>query len=103
MLVVCTFPEAEVARQVGTVLVERQLAACVSLVPGIESVYRWQGAVETAAEVLALIKTTRAVYPVLEAALLELHPYAVPEVLALPVTAGSTKYLAWLAGAVAAG
>ena len=101
VVVLCTFPNAEVARQVATALVTRRLAACVNLVPGVESVYHWQGAVETAAEVLAVIKTTRAAYPALEAELLDRHPYEVPEVLALPVTAGAAKYLAWMAGEVA--
>lgn len=101
VVVMCTFPEVERAREVSRVLVERRLAACVNVVAGVESVYRWQGVVETAAEVLAVIKTTRAGYAALEAALLELHPYEVPEVLALPVAAGAGRYLAWVAGEVA--
>ncbi len=70
------------------------MAACVNLLPGVESIYRWQGKVERTGEVLALIKTTR--YPDLEAALKELHPYEVPEILALQVAAGSDEYLRWL-------
>lgn len=96
VVVFCTFPDVEVARAIGAALVERQLAACVSVVPGVESIYRWQGSVEHAGEVLALIKTTR--YSELEVALKGLHPYEVPEILAVPVAAGLPEYLNWLAG-----
>ena len=95
VVVLCTFPDLDQARQIGAALVERQVAACVNLLPGVESIYRWEGKVERAGEVLALIKTAR--YPDLEAALRELHPYDVPEILALPVAAGLPAYLAWLA------
>lgn len=97
VVVACTFPEPEVARQIGTLLVERQLAACVNLLPGAESIYAWQGEVHRDSEVLALIKTTAAGYPALQAALLELHPYDVPEVIALPLAAGAPAYLDWVA------
>jgi periplasmic divalent cation tolerance protein len=94
LVVLCTFPDVEQARGIAVVLVERRLAACVNLLPGVESIYRWEGKVERAGEVLAVIKTTR--YPELEAALKELHPYEVPEILALPVAAGLAGYLKWL-------
>lgn len=94
LVVLCTFPDVEQARGIAAELVERRLAACVNLLPGVESVYRWEGKVERAGEVLAVIKTTR--YPELEAALQDLHPYEVPEILALPVAAGLAGYLAWL-------
>ena len=94
MVVLCTFPDIEQARQIGAALVERQVAACVNLLPGVESIYRWEGKVEKAGEVLAIIKTTR--YAELEAAIQELHPYEVPEILALPVAAGSEAYLRWV-------
>jgi periplasmic divalent cation tolerance protein len=96
MVVLCTFPDLEQARQIGAAMVERQVAACVNLLPGVESIYRWQGKVERSGEVLAVFKTTR--YAELEAALRERHPYEVPEILALPVTAGLPAYLAWMAG-----
>ena len=95
-MVLCTFPDEETARQIGALLVEKQVAACVNVVPGLRSIYSWQGEVHDDAEVLALIKTTREVYPRLEAALLEAHPYEVPEVLALPVAAGAEAYRAWV-------
>ncbi len=98
LVVLCTCPDEEKARQIGAALVERQVAACVNVIPGLRSIYRWQGEVHDEAEVLAVIKTTREAYPRLEQALLELHPYEVPEVLALPVAAGSAAYLDWLRG-----
>lgn len=96
-VVLCTFPDLEEARQIGAVLVERQVAACVNLLRGVESIYRWEGRVERAGEVLALIKTVR--YPEVEAALRELHPYELPEILAIPVATGLPAYLAWLGAA----
>jgi len=98
LLVLCTFPDAEQARQIGTVLVEKQLAACVNLLPGVTSVYRWQGAVETAGETLAVFKTTRAAWPAFERALAELHPYDVPEIVALEPVAVAEAYAAWVRG-----
>lgn len=100
LVVLCTFPDEEKARQIGAALVERQVAACVNLLPGSRSIYRWKGGIQEDGEVLALIKSTREAYPGLEQALLELHPYEVPEVLALPVAAGSAAYLDWLRGAL---
>jgi periplasmic divalent cation tolerance protein len=94
MVVLCTFPDIEQARQIGAALVERQVAACVNLIPGVESIYRWEGKIERAGEVLALIKTAR--YADLEAAIRELHPYEVPEIIALPIAAGLPAYLHWL-------
>ena len=101
VVVFCTFPDDDRARAIAEALVERRLAACVNLLPGVESIYRWEGKVERAGEVLAVIKTTR--YPELEAALKELHPYEVPEILALPVAAGLAGYLAWLGESCGAG
>ena len=96
ILVFCTFPDAEQARQIGTSLVNAKLAACVSLVPGIESIYHWQGKVETSQEVLALFKTTTSCYPELEQCLIELHPYDVPEILAVSPNAVSPAYAQWV-------
>jgi periplasmic divalent cation tolerance protein len=95
-IVFCSMPNLAEARQIGTVLVERQLAACVNLIPKVESIYRWKGRVERSDEVLAIFKTTVDRYPAFEAALVELHPYEVPEVLAVGVEAGLPSYLAWL-------
>lgn len=95
-IVLCTFPSAEAARQIGTLLVEKQLAACVNLIPSVESIYRWQGAVENAAETLAIFKTSTAAYPALERELASLHPYEVPEIIALEPTAIAETYAAWV-------
>lgn len=97
-LVICTFPSAEVARQIGTALVEKQLAACVNLVPAIESIYRWQGEIETATETLALFKTTAALYPQFEFALAALHPYDVPEIIAIQPDQVAETYAKWVVG-----
>lgn len=97
LVVLSTFPDAEKAAEVARVLVDEQLAACVNLVPAIRSIYRWQGAVHDDAEALAIIKTTAERYPALAARLAALHPYEVPEILALPLADGHPPYLAWLA------
>ena len=96
LVVLCTFPDAEKAREVGTVLVAARLAACVNLLPGIESIYRWQGAVERAGEVLAVFKTTTAAWPAFEQRLLELHPYDVPEIVALRPEQVTESYARWV-------
>jgi periplasmic divalent cation tolerance protein len=95
-VVLITAPDGQTARQLARALVERRLAACVNLVPGITSIYRWQGAVEESGEVLMIAKTSAEAYPRLEAALSELHPYEVPECIALAPDAVAPKYLAWL-------
>jgi periplasmic divalent cation tolerance protein len=76
--------------------VEARLAACVSVVPGLRSYYRWQGEMETSDEYLLLIKTSRELFPELKLELERIHPYEVPEILALPVVGGSENYLNWL-------
>lgn len=101
LLVFCTFPDVEKARQIGTILVESQLAACVNLCPRIESIYRWQGAVERAEETLAILKTTKDGFAKLEARLKELHPYEVPEIVAVKPEAVSAAYAAWVRDEVA--
>lgn len=95
-LVLCTFPTIDSARQIGTVLVEKQLAACVNLIPAVESVYRWQGKLETAAEVLALFKTSAAVFSEFERELSTLHPYEVPEIIAIEPAAVAETYARWV-------
>jgi len=96
LMVLCTFPNAEEARQIGTQLVELQVAACVNLIPQIESIYRWEGEIKRESEVLALIKTTVNNFRELEARIQELHPYETPEVIAVPIDRGSTAYLSWI-------
>jgi periplasmic divalent cation tolerance protein len=90
----------EEGRRLARTLVERRLAACVNLIPNLVSIYRWQGAVEEAAEVLLVMKTTAETLPALEAAIRELHLYEVPEFVVLAVESASQPYLDWLVGSV---
>ena len=96
LIVLCTFPSDEEARQIGTHLVERQYAACVNIISAVQSIYRWQGKVCHESEVMVVIKTTRQAFPVLSRELLSMHSYDEPEIIALPVVDGSAGYLAWL-------
>ena len=84
------------AERIATELVNRRLAGCVQIVGPIQSVYRWQGAIERAEEWLLLIKTAADQYAAVEAAIRELHSYDVPEIIATPIAAGSDGYLTWL-------
>lgn len=96
LVVFTTWPDAEKARAAARVLVEEKLAACANLLPGVESIYRWEGKVETSAEVMAVLKTTIARYQMLEARILALHPYEVPEIVVLRVSDGLPSYLRWV-------
>ena len=96
LVVLVTAPDRETARSLAGRLVEERLAACVNVVSGIESIYRWQGEVTSDPEMLLLAKTTRESYPHLAARILELHPYDQPEIIALSISAGDAGYLSWL-------
>lgn len=98
MIVLCNVPEQALAEQIATTLLNEQLAACVNIMAACQSMYRWQGKIETASEIPMLIKSSKALYPRLEARLLELHPYEVPEIVALPLQDGLPAYLTWVAG-----
>jgi periplasmic divalent cation tolerance protein len=100
LVVITTTETNEDAERLARLLVERELAACVQVLPQITSVYSWQGKLEQATESLLLIKTTRAAYPRLETAIKENHPYQTPEIIAMPVEAGSNGYLNWLTASV---
>jgi periplasmic divalent cation tolerance protein len=91
-----TMPDAEHAASLARALVDEGLAACVNIVPGVTSIYRWQGQVHEDTEVLCLIKTRPEVFERARARILELHPYEVPEILAFAVDDGSAAYLDWL-------
>jgi periplasmic divalent cation tolerance protein len=95
-LVLCTCPDQTVARDLARQLVEQRLAACVNLVPGLTSVYHWQGKLEQGTEVLLLIKTTAARYAALEKAIQARHPYELPEIIAVTLTDGLPAYLKWI-------
>jgi periplasmic divalent cation tolerance protein len=97
ILVLTNVPDAELARSLATALVEQRLAACVNILPAVQSIYRWQGAVEQTSEITLLIKSTQARYSELQEAIVRLHPYDVPEVIAIPLSAGLPSYLGWIA------
>lgn len=98
LVVLTTAPSQEVASQLAHAAVEARLAACVQVLGPIQSTYWWEGKVQSDAEWLCLLKTTAAAYPDLEQTLRQAHPYDEPEIIALPITAGSAGYLNWLAG-----
>jgi periplasmic divalent cation tolerance protein len=95
-IVLSTCADREQAERIAHRLVEQQLAACVNILPSAQSIYRWQGNVESAAEVLLVIKTSAALTPEVQSTIAGLHSYEVPELLVLPVSGGSEAYLAWL-------
>ena len=97
LLVITNCPDQACAETLATALVELRLAACVNVLAPCRSVYRWQGAVESAAEVPLLIKTSGERYAALEAEIRARHPYELPEIIALPVDRGLPAYLQWLA------
>ena len=96
IVVLMTAGSREEAARLADVLVVARLAACVQILPEIESVYHWQGNVERSAEILLLAKTTQANFHALEAMVRSLHSYETPEIIALPVTQSSAPYLEWL-------
>jgi len=100
LVVLTTVEKREDGERLAGMLIEQELAACVQILPPMVSIYRWQGNIEHANEVLLLIKTRREVYPRLEAVIKENHSYQTPEIIALPIVAGSTEYLGWLGDSV---
>jgi len=101
LLCYCACPDRESAQAIAQALVSEALAACVSCVPGMQSTYRWEGPLVSASEELLLIKTTTARFGALQARLLSLHPYEVPELIAVPVAASHEAYAAWVRQQVA--
>jgi periplasmic divalent cation tolerance protein len=100
LLCYCTCPDAASAQRVADALVSEALAACVNRVPGIQSTYRWEGKVTTDSEELLLIKTTAERFDALKTRVLALHPYDLPEVIAVPVGQAHVPYLDWVRDAV---
>lgn len=96
LVVLCTAPDRDTAMMLAETAVNERLAACVSVIPGITSVYEWQGKAETDTELQLIIKTSQASYARLQQRLLELHPYELPEIIAVPVTEGLAGYLSWI-------
>lgn len=101
LLCLCTCPDAASAQKLAGTLVGERLAACVNRLPGVLSTYRWQGEVNTDNEELLLIKTTADRFEALKARLLALHPYELPELIALPIERGHAAYLDWVRANVA--
>lgn len=99
-VVLCTVPDKARAKEIAAAMIQERLAACVNIVPGLESVYEWQGEVEYGQEVLLLIKTPPSEYSALQERLLQLHPYDTPEIIAVPVAAGLDAYFDWAHQAV---
>ena len=95
-IVLCTVPDAATGEALGQHLVETGLAACVNILPGLTSIYRWQGKVQRDTELLLLIKTRRDRFESLSAAVRERHPYELPEIIALPLSNGLPAYLDWI-------
>ena len=96
LIVITNAPDRDVALKIARTLIERKLAACVNILAGCTSVYRWQGRLEEADEVPVLIKTRAAIYDEVEAAIRSLHPYEVPEIVAVPIERGLPGYLEWV-------
>ncbi|RJF99721.1 divalent-cation tolerance protein CutA [Noviherbaspirillum saxi] len=97
ILVLTNVPDHATAQAVARNVLEQKLAACVNILPGVRSVYRWQGDIEEAEEITVLIKSTTARYPELQDAIKTIHPYDVPEIIAMSISAGLPAYLNWIA------
>jgi periplasmic divalent cation tolerance protein len=96
IIVLTNAPDRAVARRIADALIERKLAACVNMLAECTSVYRWKGGIETATEVPLMIKTRSEIYDDVEAAIRGLHPYELPEIIAIPVERGSPDFLDWV-------
>src|SRR5438309_6223536 len=101
LLVITTLPNADAAAELAKNVVGERLAGCANIIPALRSIYRWQGKLQDENEVLVLFKTRQELFESLKARILELHPYEVPEVLAIPVEQGYQAYLDWLANETA--
>ncbi|HEX2530692.1 MAG TPA: divalent-cation tolerance protein CutA [Burkholderiaceae bacterium] len=97
LVVLTNLPNLAAAQALARHLVQQRLAACINILPAVRSVYQWQGAIEEADEVPLLVKTSTSRYAELESAIKAAHPYQVPEIIALPITAGLPAYLDWIA------
>lgn len=96
VVVLCTCANREDAVRIADTVVDRRAAACVNIIPGIESIYRWEGKVERASEFLLLMKTTSERFEALRDLISRIHPYETPEIVAVPIAEGAAKYLAWI-------
>lgn len=96
IIVLITVPTQDVGAAISQALVEERLAACVNLVPGITSTFRWEGKVQVESEAILLVKSGRGLFEALAARVRSLHPYTVPEIIALPIVTGNQSYLSWI-------
>jgi periplasmic divalent cation tolerance protein len=96
LLALSTFPDVETARRISNQLVTEKLAACANILPSVESIYRWQGKMESSGEALAFFKLAAARYPEFEEKLRSLHPYDVPEIISCKIDHGLPEYLSWV-------
>jgi periplasmic divalent cation tolerance protein len=96
MIVFSTFPDEKTALNAANILIDKKVAACASIMPGLTSIYRWKGQIANSQEVLMMAKTTRENYPRLESALKACHPYELPEILAVAAVSGLPDYLQWV-------
>ena len=99
LVVLVTCPSRRVGNRLARTLVEERLAACVNVIPGLTSIYRWEGKISRDAEVLLVVKTRRARLAALTRRVQTLHPYTVPEIIAIPLAGGSASYLSWVGDA----
>ena len=99
-LILCNCPDTGSANRIARTIVQQRLAACVNVVPGLRSVYCWEGEIKEAEETMLLIKTTTERYAAVEQAIVAAHPYDLPEVIAIDITAGLPAYLKWLESSV---
>ena len=97
LIVFSTFPNEEKAREIVRCLVDEGLIACGNLLPAVRSIYRWKGVVHEESEVMAVLKLSRAAYPAVQQRMRELHPYELPEVIAIPVESALPEFLGWVA------
>jgi periplasmic divalent cation tolerance protein len=95
-IIYCTCPNLETAERIARQLVSDKLAACVNILPGVKSIYQWQGQIETAQEHLLLIKSPQVRFAAIDAAIKALHPYQLPEIIAVTIENGSAEYLKWI-------
>ncbi|OKY27299.1 MULTISPECIES: divalent-cation tolerance protein CutA [Thalassotalea] len=95
-IVLCTCPSNEVANEIAEALVKQSIAACVNIISNVSSVYLWQGNIEKNVEVQLIIKSKAAIFKQLADTITQLHPYDVPEIIALDISKGNQDYLTWL-------
>lgn len=95
-IILCTCPDIKTGNDIASMLIKNKLAACINIVPGITSVYEWQGKIETSQEHLLIIKSHQCRYTLIESAIVEMHPYELPEIITVPIEQGLPDYLQWI-------